>query len=344
MTSITKIANALNVSPMTVSRALNPEFEHKYPSARKKAECIREMARKLGYRPNAAAQNMRARCVDNIALILSTQASRSILPESIMAGIFKGLYHTKHHLIMAPVEDADISSPEYVPNILKVWTSGGILINYNSLIPPRMLELMEDFASPYIWLNSKHASNCVYINDMAVGVSVTRHLLGRGLTRIAYADYFTRRTEDPWHYSGIDRFQGYCKAMKRAGFASRRLDMEVLNEKVEFEDAIRCTQAWARSRDCPQAVVCYNARTAVAIHTGLASLGRRSSTPPVVAVVNDTEQWEFAGRSVTQLIPVSEMARQGVKLLLKQMEDGPERTPPLALAPGKIFEGEGITH
>ena len=349
MPTITTIAKALNLSPMTVSRALNGSFENARASTRAKAEKIREAATKMGYRTNVAARIMRSGRVDDIALILSTQTSLSILPESLLEGIFKALYQSGHHLIMAPVKDKDLTNPGYVPNILAEWRAGGVLINYNAKIPPRMIELMKRFDPPHIWLNSKHAANCVHIDDHAAAEQLTSHLLAAGLKKIAYADYYATKGEPPWHYSGVDRYNGYAAQMAAAGLVPCRVDSEIgpANTPVSPADAAAFTVSWLLSKQRPDAVVCYNPQTARTLHYAIAATRHKlSGPPPVVAVFCDRETWEFADASVTQLIPFVEMAFRGAKLLLEQMAFPPgskaPKSAPVKLRPGKTLAGRNV--
>ena len=326
---------------------MNGTIDYKRKSSIDLAAKIRETALKMGYRANVAARVMRTGKVDDIALILSTQSHLSILTEIALDGIFTALGKSGRHLIMAPVEDKDLTNPDYVPNILSEFRAGGVLINYNAKIPPRMVELVRSFNPPHIWLNSKHAANCVYPDDFAAGKQLVSRLLAMGLRKIAYADYFTSKNEPPLHYSATDRYEGYAAKMKSAGLAPCRVDDKtgLPHPPRDLESAVEATAKWLLSRDCPEAVVCYTAHTAKIIHHTLAAT-RLKKPAPVVAVFNDRGEWEFSDNSVTQIIPLGEMTRRGTELLLGQMNlpqgtDVPE-IPPVKLKPGATAVGKNV--
>ncbi|MDR1283649.1 MAG: LacI family transcriptional regulator [Opitutaceae bacterium] len=71
MTTLKDIAFAAGVSVDTVSRVLNGKAGEAWPSAVRRAERIREIAEKLNYAPNKAAQIMRTRKTHQIGVMVS---------------------------------------------------------------------------------------------------------------------------------------------------------------------------------------------------------------------------------------------------------------------------------
>jgi DNA-binding LacI/PurR family transcriptional regulator len=74
-----------------------------------------------------------------------------------------------------------------------------------------MIELIQRYQIPSVWLNAKLESDCVYPDDFEAAGQACKYLLQMGHRRIAYVDYMSSG-----HYSTADRRNGYLRAMRSA--------------------------------------------------------------------------------------------------------------------------------
>ncbi len=299
---------------------------------------IRAAATAVGYRPHASATAMRTGRYDAVTLLLSTVAGRSLLPPSLLDGVQQALREADCHLNIASIPDEQLVNRGYVPRILRVWASDGLIINYNAAIPDEMIRLIHDFALPAVWLNSRHETNCIYSDEVATTSQATRHLLSLGHRRIAFVNYVTGYSKKGWHYSTQDRFAGYSQALAEAGLKPLLIaGPESLAR--ENQARIEFSKQWLGGPSRPTAVVCYNAETAYSVLFAAAGLGL--SIPRQLSVVSfgSSRLHEIGMVLGTILVPEYELGLLGTRMLLKVIEDATHIVPPQQVR-GEFHAGE----
>lgn len=329
MATIAEIAKAAKVSAMTVSRVLNTDTEYQRPTYAKRAVKIRDLAKKMGYRPNASAMAMRSGRFDCVALLLSADRQWSLLPDAMLAGIQSALDSHNMHLAVGSFSDAILTNEHEVPKLLRHLSSDGMLINYNAAIPETMVRLFQTFRLPSIWINSKHSQNAVHADDLAASVSATGYLLKLRHRRIAYLNYNSEPDLPDAHYSFTDRWDGYHATMVAAGqhpyrFGSpdwRRAGNIVNSLRELFQRPVR-----------PTGVVAYGlmeARAALAA-AGLASL----RVPEDLSIITFAERAtdDMGPMLTTCVLPEEQIGRQAVDLLLNKITN-PESSVESAVIP-----------
>ena len=217
MDKLQQIARKAGVSPNTVLRVLRGENKEVWPSAIRRAEVIRDMAREIAYLPNSSARAMRRGKFNCVALVLSADQGRSYLPNELFNAIHDALAERGMRLIVSKLPDAQLTSEELVPTILKEWSCDGLLINYTDHVPQGMVELIGRYRIPSVWINCRQPVDCVYYDDFGGAMEATQHFLKLGHRRIAYLDFVTLDRPETSHYSRIDRYEGYAQAMRAAG-------------------------------------------------------------------------------------------------------------------------------
>ena len=304
MPTLKDIAVAAGVDAMTVSRGLRGEGRMA-PATRKR---VLETARRLGYKPNAAARAVVRGRFDAVALVLgSFEESHSILPMGLLHGISDALAEDGSRLIVSRIGDDKLTDPAFVPDILTDLCSDGLLINYNTHIPPRMAELVEQHRIPSVWINSKYAANCVYPDDTGAAREATERLIGRGHRRILYLNL-----SGAAHYSAADREAGYKTAMKAADLAP----WVAGGFSAEPVDLIETIEGLLAGRDLPTAVLCYSGKETAAARRALITLGDAEGTC-VVTGFHDMPITTLDGAFPTVLLPEAEMGRRAVAMLRK---------------------------
>ncbi len=316
MATLADIAKEAGVSTITVSRVLNGGAQYRRPTFARRAEKIRRIAAEMGYLSNAAAQSMRSGRYGSIALLLSTVRARSLLPPPLLDGILAELMARNLTLNLSPVPDERLVDPEYVPKMLRTWSCDGLLINYNSAIPPRLEDLVSKAAMPTVWINSKHSANCVHPDDAGASRELTERLLSAGHRRIAYANYMAPNNVPHLHYSGFERYEGYACAMRAAGLSPRRLDCERI---LERDERVARSAEWLRAPDRPTAVLCYCSRTANSILSAIHQSAQRD--PPALFAFGDEAPYAEACEWQAIQIPMHAMGMKAAAMLLDLIED-----------------------
>jgi len=315
---------------MTVSAILNRRYTPRRKDAVQRAKRIRRIARELGYRPNAAARTMASGRFGAVALLMSADVSgRSSLPGGLLRGLTSALDARGMYLAIADLPDERLTDERFVPKILREWMSDGLLINYNWQIPARMIEIIEDYKLPSVWLNCKREHDCVYPDDFDAARRLTSLLISRGHRRIAYADFHHGFGSEPdEHYSKADRWSGYWAAMAEAGLTPMRIDTGDSPHRnrstYEFWAAPAATCLSAQDR--PTAVIGYSHDDLGAFALAARGLGLRVPDGLALATFGEGERVFIHGLQVPAAqLPEERVGRTAVERVLEKIES-PLRT------------------
>jgi len=329
MVTIKDIAERAGVSRATVTFVLN-----RRPVGLKIRDETRDrvlkVATELGYMPNSSARAMRNGRSGCIALLLSSEPWKTYFPLSLLEGIQLGLDEHDLHLVVASLSDAKLTQEHVLPKMLREWMADGLLIDYNSGIPPEAIEVIDKNKIPAIWINVKRSHDCVRPADSDVGYAATQHLLGLGHRCIAYIDYSFGAQTDPAmiHYSTLDRFEGYSKAMTEAGRQVRRIP-----GIFAPDDRLTFSRSWLADDNRPTAVVTYGPQEAYPIlYAATALCGLR--VPDDLSVISFFDTAANAiGIDITGYeLPERDLGQLAVSELMQKIEY------PVALRPARQLE------
>lgn len=331
------IARIVGVSQPVVSKVLHGGRTN-IRASQATRERILAVASQQGYRRNTAARAIRTGRFGCATLVLSAAGGpRTTLPGNLLRGLSEALEAKKMHLTVASLPDEKLTSEGYVPRILREWMSDGLLINYNREIPQRMIDLIDEYAIPSVWLNCKRDHDCVYPDDFSAGREATRRLLDLGHRRIAYLNFFYQSGAS--HYSEDDRRDGYRQAMREAGLLEQVVEgayLEPNGGEKRMEASVRLLTA----PDRPTAVVAY-------CNVSLAHVVRTADQQGLV-VPRDLSLITFGANSpllgqqvATMPVPEVEEGREAVRMLIEKIKSRGDRLPPV-LVPFGFFAGRTL--
>lgn len=311
------IANQLGISRIAVSYALNgsPKVGEKTRNR------VFETARKLGYQSNGAAVAMAKGRFNNIALLQSAYGALSYLPEDLLDGIQDSLADRGMNLMLSKLPDDKLVDNGYVPKILSDIYADGLLVNYNARIPEKMIKLIHQHQIPAVWVNSKQKANCIYPDDFDGSYTAARHLIELGHQRIGFI-YFGSH----YHYSGMDRFQGYEKAMQEAGLNTFFVNQDI----VRFETADE-SKKFLNQANRPTAVITYSDKETFGVYTAALSLGLK--VPEDLSIISfgprRVQHVDMVATSI--ILPENQIGSRAVEMLMERINN-----PNKNLAPEKF--------
>jgi LacI family transcriptional regulator len=325
--TLKQVADYTQLSIPTVSEILNNKSRFYKAETRQR---VMEAARNLGYRPNSSARSMRSGRFGSIAILQSYSAKRNYLPSSLLNSIEAALSERNLLLLLGRVSDEQLKNQDTVPQLLKIWSADGLLINYIAGYPERMMELISHHHIPAMWLNSKHGSNCIYPEDEGAAFEATQHLIGLGHTQIAFVNYnFGDKEVIPVHYSSVDRYKGYSEAMDRARLLGENIRPE--GTSLPMAERLEYSLRWLSRPERPTAVVAYNMEVVQPVLFAAKSLGMK--IPGDLSVITfDDHVCDSLGTPIdTMILPEEEMGRYAVERLLEKIETPQLNFPPLTI-------------
>jgi LacI family transcriptional regulator len=204
-TTIYDIAQELNISAATVSRALNNNSK----ISKTTCELVKETAARLNYKHNKLAAALRSGKSNNIGVIVPRIDSNFFA--SVIRGIEEELYPHKYNVIICQTHENSKREIENINTLLNAQVDG-IFMSISNVSPEneQVIKRVIKGNVPLVFFDRKmnvEGVSSITINDFEGGYNATKHLISEGCTKIA-------------HLSGDqsleifqNRFKGYKQAL-----------------------------------------------------------------------------------------------------------------------------------
>ena len=326
------LARQLGVSQNTISAALRGS-ERIGADLRTR---VLAAAERWGYRPHHVAAAMASGRLSSLALVMSTDGTRSALPDGMLDGILDQVQAHDRHLLVAKLSDKDLTSSGTVPRLLRELSADGMLINYSWRMPEALARLVRQHRIPAIHLNALRDTDCARPDDLAAGRQAAQHLIAAGHRRIAWVDLFRSAAGlRAAHYSQSDRERGFIAAAAEAGIAA-----SVWRPPVDapMQDFLCHAQTLLRAAPKVTGVAVNHAECAHAVVAEARALGRRIGDDLAMVLIDPQPGWGVGGGVPTFVIPSHAVGMAGVDLLLEKIDQPtralPSRVLPFAFDPG----------
>ncbi len=269
--SLTDIARRLELSPSTVSKALNGYRD----VASDTRELVLRAALELDYQPSSAARNLRRGRTDRIGLFLNTSIEYVV---DYLSGIIPGaVRHSQRcdkRLLIYTLTDND---PGQLLQVCRAGEIDGVIL-FSTHYDSHTIEtlLAENF--PFV-IMGRHIPDervsCVVPDYYDGTLQSMRHLLAQGHRRIA----FTTRPE--LTTANETRLRGYLDGLAAAGIP--RDEQLIVETRIGPDSGVAPTQQLLALPQRPTAIVAFHDLVAVDVINTLQQAGLR--VPQDVAVM-----------------------------------------------------------
>ena len=204
--SITDIARELDVTPSTVSRALNGDPR----ISDKTRDSVLELARERGYRPNPLAKGLISRKTYNIGLIIPEFTHHFF--NQVLRGIESLAVAKGYHLVICTSDNDYVKEKKSVQTLLDLRVDGFLIALGNNTQNFDHFQDILSFEVPLVLIDricEDIETSYVITNDFEGAFQATEHLISSGSRQIVYI-------LGPTHISTtFNRFMGYQEALKK---------------------------------------------------------------------------------------------------------------------------------
>lgn len=218
MVTLKDIAREAGVSALTVSNVLNGKLRECWPSTIERANRIRDIARKHGYRPSATAKAMRSGRHNAVA-ILADFHENGISP-NVVSGMCHELSVRHWRPVVGHVSTEDADSGR-LPGFLDELCVDGMLVTHP---PARLRERVRALVLPAVWTDIHADYDAVYPDERGAARTLTAEMIQLGHRRIAYVELRHGAVDPDFHAE--DRRAGYLAAMDEAGLPPRVVSID----------------------------------------------------------------------------------------------------------------------
>ena len=304
-TTITQIAEGLELSSSTISRVVNGD---KGVAAATRSRVLAEMER-LGYTPDPFAQGLKTGKTKTIQLVVG-EVDSNFIP-TIMLGIEKEAYRNGYRVLLSSL-DYERST------VAKDHLAAGVIYAGDPVAAVDIRTVIPDPDTPVVCVYGYDTdNNCRSIipDDEDGALQATRHLISIGRRKIVHI-----RGEAGWVATNR-RTAGYERAMIEAGLGheirilgGRSYDpdtgcrgiKELIRENIEFD-----------------AVFAGADLIAVGVYRAAQEFGLEIPRDIAVAGFDDKEFAQIIRPSLTTIrMPLQEMGRTACLTLLDQLSEG----------------------
>lgn len=321
------LARELGVTQVSVYRALR-NLPGVSPELRDR---VRRLAHERRYRIKTSARATSTGRHYAVSLLIGTVSETSHLPPDLLHGIYAGLTAKGYSLMISQATDEELSDEAFIPRMVAEERTDGILVDYTHRIPSRMIELIEHYRIPAVFINCRRPYDAVHPDDFDAGRRACRALMRCGHRRIAYIGPDPEKEGS--HYSVRDRFEGYKAAMSEAGLKPTAL---LHRWTPGWEEEV--ASIW-NSRPAPTALVTYAVPWQAIVSGAQAGLevGRDYA---VVTFEEPDRNPGVGGRALSSIeIPAREVGRTSVRMLMEKVER-PDRSFPSIAVPFGPMTGD----
>ncbi len=270
--TIKDIANSLNISPSTVSRALN---DHPNISEDTK-KLVSAKAKEMKYQANFIAAGLRTKRSNSIGILVPHITSSFFA--SAIDGIQKVVSDNGYYTIICQSNEDYHNEVDQIKSLLSCKVEGIILSVSSETKDFEHLETLQAYDVPFVFFDRiapGFDTPTVEANDFAGGFQAVEHLIKRGRKRIAHLG-------GPG-LLGISksRYEGYLEALKTYDYEINE-DFVVFTRPDEKHDAI-IEKMFENPKSRPDALFTFSDELAVEAILKLKKMGL--TVPREVSVV-----------------------------------------------------------
>lgn len=237
--TLKQIAENLGISITTVSKALK-----NYPDVSKKTKAlVKQEAKKLHYKPNVFAVNLRTRRSKTVGLIIPEVVHHFF--SSVVNGIIEQAEKKGYLVIILQSNESEKLEKKQIDLLISKRVDG-IMISLASTTTDisHLLEVKE-LEIPLVMfdkISKLVACSKIIINDREAAYKATKHLIDSGCRRIAHF----RGALLP--QNSIDRFLGYKKALEDHGITYDS-SLVYICDRVDYENGITAAKQLLKDHD-----------------------------------------------------------------------------------------------
>ncbi|WP_420399679.1 LacI family DNA-binding transcriptional regulator [Flagellimonas sp.] len=329
-TTIYDIANQLNLTAATVSRALNNN--PRISKATKKL--VLETARELNYEPNKLALALKKGKSNNVGVVVP-YINHSFF-STIIRGIEEELHPKGYHVIISQSHEEEDREGQTIKSLLNAQVEGILISVSRSTRNTEHLDEVVQKGIPLVFFDRKKdisGVSSVIFDDYQGGYQATKHLIELGCSRIG-------------HFSGDrsleiyqDRYQGYVSALKDHG---KEPDQDLVFEiSSTAEDGIQAIKSLMALKNPPDAIFSSTDYGALGAITWLKNNSFKIPSDIRVVGFSNEPFTEFMDPPISSMdqSPL-EMGRKAAQMFLEQVGQNSKRKEKRIILPPNLIVRE----
>lgn len=311
--TIYDLAKELKYSPSTISRALK---DHKSISEKTTLR-VKEVAAKMGYRPNSLAASLRNNRSKTIGIMIS-RISRPFI-SSLISGIEERARKSGYNVIISQSNDLYKNEIQNAKALYDSRISGLVVSLSMETKKLNHFQQFMDLGVPIVFVDRVPEELDTYkvlIDNYSAGYKATQHLIEQGCKRIA-------------HFAGAQHVNVYSDRKK--GYLDALIDNKIKIDKnlivnfhsLSFEEGVKATKKLLKMNNPPDGIFSANDTAAVAAIISAKKIGIRIPEDLAIIGFNDDPISSIVDPGLSTVThPATDMGRISADKILDHMLNG----------------------
>lgn len=304
------LSNYLLLSTSTISRALAGNKNIR----RETRETVEEAARKLGYRPNPLAQNLKLGRSKSIGVIVPEMTTP--FSSGVIDGIQKTFEADGYRVIIAQsAEDPETERRNLL--LMEQFHVDGIIISLCH--KTRNLDICREFLEKgiplvqYDRIAPELPAPKVIVDDYAHSVALMEHLIRSGRKKIVHL-------QGPDHiHNSSERCKAYRDSLQRSGISFH--PSFIIETGLAFDDGMLATRELLKRKIAFDAIFAFTDTIAIGAMNYLQENGVRVPDDVAVASFSGTVLSTIVHPQLTTVDqPLEEIGRRAAELIIRQLK------------------------
>ena len=309
--TLKQIAENLGISITTVSKALK-----NYPDVSKKTKAlVKEEAKRLHYKPNVFAVNLRMQRSKTVGLIIPEVVHHFF--SSVINGIIEQAEKKGYLVIILQSNESSKLEKKQIDLLISKRVDGIMISLASTTTDISHLQEVKELEIPLVMFDKiSKLINCskIIINDREAAYKATKHLIDSGCRRIAHF----RGALLP--QNSIDRFLGYKKALEDHGITYDS-SIVYICERVDYENGIAAAKQLLKDHKNVDGIFAITDLVAIGAISVFNEMGIK--VPDDISIMGFSN-WFIASAITPSLSTVDqpgyEMGKKAFKTLHKEMK------------------------
>ena len=328
--TLTDIAHRLNVSKVTVSKALRDHPDIGTETKR----LVREMARELGYTPNFIARNLSAKSTQTLGLVVPKIAHHFFA--TAIEAIYSAASESNYEIIMTVSQERAENEVKHIETLLAMRVDGLLVSVTEHTKSTAIFEWVRDKGVPLVFFDrtiNGLGFSTVTADDAGGAYLAVHHAIRQGYTKIAHVAGYA------YTNVGRKRMAGYQRALREAGLEMRAewVVKGGFGEQAGHEGFKQIH----RSGNLPEIVFAVSYPVALGIYAGI--FETNLSIPDDIDVISfgGSHENKFVSPAITCVDqPAEEIGRTATELLLQEIANAAERREQHLVLPTHLIVGD----
>lgn len=329
--NIKTLAQELNLSISTVSRALNDSHDIS-PETKKK---VIELAEKLNYKPNPHASSLRKHKSKTIAVVVPEIANNFFA--LAINGIQFVAREKGYHVLIYVTNESDAIESDSLQHLQNGRVDGLLISVSNKMVTDQSLYTIQEQGIPVVFFDrvrNEFDTAKVTTNDFESGFKAAEHLIQQGCKRIAYLQISKTLS------IGMDRMKGYLEALKKYGIPE---DKSLIIDCVDArEENYALIEAQLKRNDRPDGI--FASVEHLAISSYLACRDLKLNIPGDVKIISfsNLETAALLDPPLTTITqPAFDIGKEAANILIKALtKKGFSLSDTRLVIPSKLIQRE----